>query len=1503
MPLNGSISLCQAGSLSLAGPSEYLASNFGVSNQSPVDPQKIWKKDVPDSSVAQIQEYGGSIAMHCTVNTELALNTGTRGQLPILYIEAPTSGLWEARVSVRVDAEASAGFTLLDKDNQMPDLLFGLDKFASRAFGTSGGVVSLSYSTAGLSGIIASQDLGSLGSLPGWLALKLVRTGSGRYDLFYSSGLGSDAWLAPDGGNSDAGVRQRVFVKNSGAPGARLFSETEWIPLAQLTSTMNRRIGLYLMTGSSGSAKFKDFRVRDLFPQSAAYFSLDNGELRESLDSSGVPVTSAGISSVSSRDGDSQGALLFQDGTGLELPNDPLQRDVSNISNFSLGEFTISLWIKPYSLSAGGILGRRLALPNQVSSPLSPEISVSNQANQGGIQWSMVDESGQNFSEIFETPTQRPYRAVLPTSGSTSLAKVLEVDEWLHIAFVKEADTLMFYRNGKRWGFASLAPSEPTNATGLFLLNYVQGIPYYGAVDDLRFYDVGLAEFAIGHLFSNADVDTLRGNTQRCIAGNSCDVALTGLGLSVQNKYAILAHCGRSNFLTGVPTLGISDATDQISWGNSLSIPLTAAGGKYEICWCGGVICQTPSDFRVLVGSLVVVGPYNQERTCTLGQIASFEIQGLELDSGDKIQILDTCGIDFYSQQRNLSGLPGSATSDLEISSCYGHIGLGVVNTGVEYAHGSGLRGKSESECCLLCQRSLYNDCIAWMHRPSDQTCFLYRTLQTVERQEDRVLGFSRENVANPILLATSLTGNRPGAASVGPFRLYVCRTPLDCSFGTPLVLSNLDSAGYQSFQTAATWPAAWDWNAIKIFSDTSDRWFLESLVVTANGISWNFTYSGWLESGSEILLLREISTQIFFGSSWHAETPSKAPGGRYRLCWCRSSMSNCSSDFDFTADAGQLTLRGPSLSQHMTCITGKPCTLTGLIGHGLSDGDKIMVLDTCGQSGLEVSGMIWDGVSISHYSLVPRFGCQSPVCLREIPCSQYGEIPSLACGISDPAINSGADYTWGGTGGTGGTSIVSAAGGLYKMCWCAAGQTCSMFEHFKVELGELSLLGPSSTEQHRTCVAGQPCVVSNILGALQTGDKIMILDECGKVAEKPMCPHPHSTYTSLNHTLNTQNTQNTFHVESFETGCGSVSDRWPGSSGSSRGISEPAISSAHPCGASMAWTAFHGRFEENFCFAVFDAKSWANAEADCDAIYGGHLASLTQDEVDFLVQWIVEASETYWIGLNDQSNEGTFVNSDGTSSTFFNWGVLQPQTPSASNIEDCVYISSDGFFYDDACSTSRKYICKRAGAFTGSSPGDEFRFGGYRTARESLIAPSSAGGQYRMCWCGGGGAGCQQADDFRMDFGSLTLIGPTPLNQHKTCVAGQPCTLGLLGEDLQNNDLLHILETCGTYVNASQLSHFASSDSALHLPRFPSNNGVQSLSAGATASGTSISFGTTTITAMGGRYRLCWCAAGYSCSAAPDFRVDFGRSLADLGSITSKKNDIVQGQNHIQTI
>ena len=74
---------------------------------------------------------------------------------------------------------------------------------------------------------------------------------------------------------------------------------------------------------------------------------------------------------------------------------------------------------------------------------------------------------------------------------------------------------------------------------------------------------------------------------------------------------------------------------------------------------------------------------------------------------------------------------------------------------------------------------------------------------------------------------------------------------------------------------------------------------------------------------------------------------------------------------------------------------------------------------------------------------------------------------------------------------------------------------------------------------------------------------------------------------------------------------------------------------------------------------------------------------------------------------------------------------------------------------------------------------------------------------RYRLCWCAGGFR-CVDTADFRVDVGELQVVAPADLNQLRTCVLGQTCTLdGLLVE----NDAMLVMDTCGTFGHFSGTS------------------------------------------------------------------------------------------------
>ena len=194
-------------------------------------------------------------------------------------------------------------------------------------------------------------------------------------------------------------------------------------------------------------------------------------------------------------------------------------------------------------------------------------------------------------------------------------------------------------------------------------------------------------------------------------------------------------------------------------------------------------------------------------------------------------------------------------------------------------------------------------------------------------------------------------------------------------------------------------------------------------------------------------------------GSQYLRRTPITAAGGRYRLCWCPKEMT-CSEAEHFRTDFGVLTLRGPApLTQDRTCTSGQTCRIGDLTGELLQDEDRFLVLDTCGDRTATIRG-----------------------------------------GFANGAVStSGAVVEWG---------AALTTGGQYRLCWCAGiaanstaygtGLGCSTAERFKVDLGELTLRGPSSRFHSFTCVSGQTCLLDGIVGQdLGPGDQVMALDTC----------------------------------------------------------------------------------------------------------------------------------------------------------------------------------------------------------------------------------------------------------------------------------------------------------------------------------------------------------------------------------------------------------------------
>lgn len=66
--------------------------------------------------------------------------------------------------------------------------------------------------------------------------------------------------------------------------------------------------------------------------------------------------------------------------------------------------------------------------------------------------------------------------------------------------------------------------------------------------------------------------------------------------------------------------------------------------------------------------------------------------------------------------------------------------------------------------------------------------------------------------------------------------------------------------------------------------------------------------------------------------------------------CALAAQGFSCNAASAFAIDFGRFDLAGPApLVQRRTCVSGQPCAFENVTGLYLSDGDRIMILDTCG--------------------------------------------------------------------------------------------------------------------------------------------------------------------------------------------------------------------------------------------------------------------------------------------------------------------------------------------------------------------------------------------------------------------------------------------------------------------------------------------------------------------------------------------------------------------------
>ena len=103
-------------------------------------------------------------------------------------------------------------------------------------------------------------------------------------------------------------------------------------------------------------------------------------------------------------------------------------------------------------------------------------------------------------------------------------------------------------------------------------------------------------------------------------------------------------------------------------------------------------------------------------------------------------------------------------------------------------------------------------------------------------------------------------------------------------------------------------------------------------------------------------------------------------------------------------------------------------------------------------------------------------------------------------------------------------------------------------------------------------------------------------------------------------------------------------------------------------------------------------AATWTSQSSTCMA-EGGYLAEPDDDTELVAINMLAGAIEI-WVGVSDQTTEGTFVTSRGAAATFLPWETGEPDNAPAGGA-DCVRSSATGMYADDRCSTLRRAVCE----------------------------------------------------------------------------------------------------------------------------------------------------------------------------------------------------------------
>ncbi|XP_072255285.1 C-type lectin domain family 10 member A-like [Pyxicephalus adspersus] len=120
-------------------------------------------------------------------------------------------------------------------------------------------------------------------------------------------------------------------------------------------------------------------------------------------------------------------------------------------------------------------------------------------------------------------------------------------------------------------------------------------------------------------------------------------------------------------------------------------------------------------------------------------------------------------------------------------------------------------------------------------------------------------------------------------------------------------------------------------------------------------------------------------------------------------------------------------------------------------------------------------------------------------------------------------------------------------------------------------------------------------------------------------------------------------------------------------------------------------------QFQDNCYFFSNLDKSWMNSHEMCQKRKARLTVINTQEEQVFLTKLAMKIH--VWIGLSEIDGEWKWVDATPFSSTPKNWAPGQPDEYFGHGLgggEDCAQLDDNGYWHDEHCSGSYRYICEK---------------------------------------------------------------------------------------------------------------------------------------------------------------------------------------------------------------